>query len=172
MTIRYNEKTLANTGKCIEKAIASVGKARDDVQIAYVSIVHHGVNHNDKRYLTKYAKELVAGTVGLNQKGLVDALVSQGAEVDEKAGIVGWSTDKLNLDRAKEKEWWKFKPQNPYEGYSLEDALKAVYSRANKELAKKAKWAASDDPKLVANAEQIVIDRDRMADLASFLGCK
>lgn len=157
----YRKNVVMNTEKCIAQAIEATSTARKKVQIAYYSIIFTMSEHKDTRKGIKHAKELINGTVGLNQKGLVDAFVAQGAKVDEKEGIIGWDVNMLSVDLAKDKEWHEYSPQKPYAGYDTEKALRAVLTNSLKAQ----KIAANDDEK----AEVIKVPENLLEGLKQLL---
>lgn len=159
--MKYFDKTLANTDKCIENAVKSVGTARDKVQIAVVSMVYTGQKHRDIRVLKKQASTLIEGCKGLNLVGLVDCLADHGAIVNDD-GIVGWDLNKLDLDKIKTegKEWYTYKPQHPYKGFSKVERVDALIAAAVK-----ARKDAANDPE---KAKLVDADDDFMDSLKAF----
>lgn len=138
MTIKYTTaKDVASLEKLQDKAIKSVQSARVHIQVALVATVIHMGTHGDWTVATRLVDGL-GNTV--NGKAIVEWFKMFGNLNVGDAGFTGF-TDKGfkaailgTLDAAKATMWWELKPQNPYKGFSLEAALKAVIKNHNKAM--------------------------------------
>lgn len=112
-----------------DKAIKSVHSARLSIQIALVATILHMGNHGDWTVATRLVDGL-GNTV--NGKAVVEYFKRFGNMSVSDEGFTGF-TDKdfkaailAKLDEAKATMWYELKIQQPYKGFSLEAALKAV----------------------------------------------
>ena len=127
--VTYRQNTLVNVDKCITDAHESWQSTQKKIQIAVVSVIMHIKEHGDYRK----ANTLVNGLKGINQAGVVEAFVMQGGQVsEEEKGFSAWDVSKIDIKTAKATMWWDLKPQNPWKGYNLKDALLKVVSDSSK----------------------------------------
>lgn len=140
MKVIYTSKALANPDGAIQSAINAFGKSKSAIQVALVAIIYMMAQHGDTRKGRVQAKTLVDGLKGLNQKAIVDFFVRQGAVV-EGSDFSGWDASKLDVPTAKKTLWWELKPQNAWEGFSLEKALRTALTSSNNAMKKAEKDA-------------------------------
>lgn len=163
MKIIYNSEVLANTDKCIEKAVSSWQEAQKRTQIALVSILMAQYRHKDGETTIKRCNTLIEGAKAGNQKAIVEWLDRMGFRIDAE-GIKAAPDNAVIEARAgrgfadaKALEWWELKPQKPFEGYDLVAAHAALIKKADKMVA-----LAEESPEA---AEKINIDPDMLERL-------
>jgi len=140
MKIVYTAKALNDVDGSIKAAVSGYDDAKKKIQVACVSILAHAEKCGD---YTK-ANTLIDSLKGLNQRALVEFFVRFGGFiVDEEAGkFSGWNGKEFirkGFQDAKATMWWDLKPQNPFEGYSLDADVARVIDKAEKNLKKLAK---------------------------------
>jgi len=149
MAKQFSYTSKKSVDQLINTAINSSNTMRKNVQIAAVHILIHAAKCGD---YTK-AQTLVDGLgQGVNARGLVEWFIKFGGlTVSEDAtGFDGWQGKeyiKKNLDDAKSKMWFEFKPQNPYAGFNIVDAV----------------------TKTITSAEKILVTQDEINQLKKFL---
>lgn len=140
-------KDNAELNKIQDQAIRAANSARNKIQLALVATVHHLAQHHDVRV----ARRLVDGLHDtVRGKALVEFLTKFGhvivtevtEEVDGKkktvttfSRIKGTAEEhsiaiRKTWEECKATMWWDLKKENPYKGFSLEDALKRVIREA------------------------------------------
>lgn len=152
--------------KVQDKAIRAANNARVQIQVALVATVAHLAQFHDIRI----ARRLVDGLhETVRGKALVDYLCRFGhltvgkvkmvdangkeQEVDTFNGLACKAEDHAALvastfngeDGAKATMWWTLKVQNPYKGFSLEQALQSVLAMNKKAREKVEKGEATAD---------------------------
>lgn len=151
-------KDNAELVKVQDSAIRAANSARNKIQLALVATVHHLAQHHDVRM----ARRLVDGLGDtVRGKALVEFLTKFGhlrvGEVTEERDgknvvVTTFVTIKGNADEhnasvretweaCKETMWWTLKQENPYKGFSLNDALKSVIKQAKAAQSKAAEGA-------------------------------
>lgn len=140
IVVTYGTKAMKDPDYAVEKAVGSWQAARKATQVACVSILAALYRHNDGETAMRRATTLVDGSVGANQKAIVEWFVKMGFLVGEE-GFVGTPSKTVienlagkGFKLAKELHWWTLKPVNPFEGYSLEAARDQLVKRAEKML--------------------------------------
>jgi len=168
MAKSFSYTSKKNVDELISAAINSSNTMRKNVQIAAVHILIHAAKCGD---YTK-AQTLVDGLgQGVNARGLVEWLIKFGGltVLEDATGFDGWQGKdyiKKNLDDAKSKMWFEFKPQNPYAGFNIVDAVTKTIKSAEKALVKKSKSLAEGDSE---TAEKILVTQDEINQLKKFL---
>jgi hypothetical protein len=150
LSMRINYR-LAKTGeelaKMVQRTITTANTLRKQVQETAVAIIAHAEAHGDYTQ----ANVLVNGLgEGINGRALVEWFAKYGGlVVDEDQGaFVGWQGKdyiRENFSAAKENMWWTLKPQNPWAGLKLEDALQSVITKHDNALKKANKLNLSDE---------------------------
>lgn len=136
MAIKYVfAKDAAELSRIQKRAVNSVNKARDMVQIAAVATIKHAYDHGD----WTFAQTLVDGLGNtINGQALVEWFVQFGGlKVEDGKGFSGWSGKehiKEHFEAAKATMWWDLKKKNPYKGFDLEQALKNVLAQHAKAM--------------------------------------
>lgn len=157
MTIKYiTPKDAAHLTTIQAKAITSVNKARDLVQIALVATILHIARHGDRTVADQFVSGL-GNTV--NSAAVVEYLVTFGGLTvnDEGTGFGGWQGAdyiKAKLDSAKEKMWWELKRANPFKGYNADAAI-AKLVKDYKAMQNKAEGEDADKINLTISEESI-----------------
>lgn len=123
----------AKVTKLQDAAIRSANKVRVQVQIALVATAAHIAKHGDYTI----AQRIVDGLGNtVNGRAVVEWLVKYaGVTVAEDGkGFGGLVKDREKIirerfDEAKATMWWELKVQQPFKGFSLEQALQQVIKR-------------------------------------------
>lgn len=160
MTIKYiTAKDTTDLYKIQDKAISSVHKARDLVQIALVATLIHAGKHGDYTGATR----MIEGTGNaVNGAALVKFFVRFGGLLvaEDGSGFSGWQGAdyiRANLNDAKATMWWTLKKVNPFAGYSAEAEIKKFIKRHKAMTAKLDSMSDEDKEKvsLTINDETI-----------------
>ena len=168
MVKQFSYTSKKSVDQLISAAINSSNTMRKNVQIAAVHILIHAAKCGDY----SKAQTLVDGLgQGVNARGLVEWFIKFGGlTVSEDAtGFDGWQGKdyiKKNLDDAKSKMWFEFKPQNPYAGFNIVESVTKTIKSAEKALTKKNKALAEGDNE---TAEKILVTQDEINQLKKFL---
>ncbi len=154
--MRYTfAKDRAHLADMVAKAIVTVQRAKDKVQVVAVAILKHAHEHGDY----SLAEELVNGLGnGINAKGLVEFFVRFGGLVvdEEEGGFTGWQGAEFiqeNFTEAKGTMWYDLAPANPWAGYNLEAELVKVINKHDKMLKKLAKLDSDDEDRAKYNLD-------------------
>lgn len=141
-------KDAADLDKIQGKAIKSVQKARELVQIAAVATIKHTFDHGD----WTYAQKLVDGLGNtVNGMALVEWFKVYGGLTVTEEGFNGWSGKEHihdNFQAAKDTMWWELKKANPFKGYSLEQQLQQLIKNHNAMLRRKEQMPEEDQAKI------------------------
>lgn len=121
----------AAVDELIAKAVNSVSKARDLVQVACVAILIHAAKHNDYSKANDIVNAL-NGTV--NSAAIVEWFVKFGGLIvaEDGSGFGSWQGPKYiaeNLEAGKENMWYEMRRPNPFAGYNAEAELQRYIKR-------------------------------------------
>lgn len=140
-------KNETELNKIQDSAIRAANSARTKIQLALVATVYHLSQHHDVRV----ARRLVDGLgETVRGKALVEYLskfghLTVGELIEERDGknvtVTTFTRIKgdaeahtvairESFEEAKATMWWNLKKENPYKGFSLNDALKNVLAQA------------------------------------------
>lgn len=166
--------------KAMDKVIADSKSLQANIQVVAWGCLRHAVEHKDwtvaNTLVNKFVKELGDG---VRKVALIEWFKLAGLTVNEEgSGFAGWSGAEYivdNADMLKKTMWWKLKPVNPFKGFDLNEEIKRLIEKAEKQAAAKAEaeqGTAKKDAKVATkeDAEKINIDTELLAKLRSLVG--
>lgn len=135
----------------INAAIKATGASKRLIQEACIAILIHAEKHGD----WSKANTLVEGLPdSIRKDSLVQWFIKFGGLETSAANFVSWQGAdyiRSNFQEAKETYWDDVKkPNNPWKGFNLDDEIKRLIDKANKELK-----AHRDSPDLKIDSEKL-----------------
>lgn len=166
--------------KAMDKVIADSKSLQANIQVVAWGCLRHAVEHKDwtvaNTLVNKFVKELGDG---VRKVALIEWFKLAGLTVNEEgSGFAGWGGAEYivdNADMLKKTMWWKLKPVNPFKGFDLNEEIKRLIEKAEKQATAKAEaeqGTAKKDAKVATkeDAEKINIDTELLAKLRSLVG--
>lgn len=166
--------------KAMDKVIADSKSLQANIQVVAWGCLRHAVEHKDwtvaNTLVNKFVKELGDG---VRKVALIEWFKLAGLTVNEEGtGFAGWCGAEYivdNADMLKKTMWWKLKPVNPFKGFDLNEEIKRLIEKAEKQAAAKAEaeqGTAKKDAKVATkeDAEKINIDTELLTKLRSLVG--
>ncbi|QQM15446.1 hypothetical protein [Kosakonia virus Kc318] len=171
---------LAALKKDMDKVLKDSRTLQAAIQVVAWGCLRHAVEHKDwtvaNTLINKFVKELGDG---VRKVALVEWFKLAGLTVNEQGdGFSGWKGAEYiteNADELKKKMWWKQKPVNPFKGFDLNDEIKRLIEKAEKQAAAKMEaeqGTAKKDAKVATkeDAAKINIDTALLTKLRALVG--